>query len=257
MLTWFQLKKIVMSGYREIYKSLILFFTIAATTIYLYLRVLLYDFPFNLLYELKALFSVVLVGAAFATIIFAVVVVFEFFAAAPKLLVKRVFYWIRKSPVPVILAIALLLQACQGQTRVGVIKDFNTGLTATYKNIEPEEVFLVMNDEKLGHNDIPIGESFMLINRNVKGLVEKDGKVSVGCSLVIADKNGKKLLDEADLFKGKDVLSKNEVNYLRATINTGEPMEWEEKYTVHVTFWDKFGTGKIENKVTIRAIDIP
>ena len=257
MLTWFQLKKIIMSGYREIFKSLVIFFTIAATTIYLYLRVLLHDFPFNLFYELKAMFSVILVGAGFATILFLLIVLVEFLAIAPKLLVRRIFYRARRSPLPAILAIMLLLQACQGQTKVGVIKDFTTGLTASYKNIEPEEVFLVMNDEKLGHNDIPIGESFMLINRNVKGLVEKDGKVSVGCSLVMMDKNGKKLLDEADLFKGKDLMNKNEVNFLRATINTGEPMEWEEKYTVLVTFWDKFGTGKIENKVTIRAIDIP
>jgi hypothetical protein len=34
-------------------------------------------------------------------------------------------------------------------------------------------------------------------------------------------------------------------------------MQWEEKYDVAVTFWDKNGNGKIENKVTIRSIDIP
>jgi hypothetical protein len=144
-----------------------------------------------------------------------------------------------------------------GQGKVGIMKDFNTGLVTNYSGIEPEEVFLVMNDEKLGHPDIPIGESFMVINNKVKGLVEKDGKVSVGCSLVLSDKNGKKLIDEADLFKGNDVIDKNSAEYLRCTINTGEPMEWEEKYNVQVTFWDKYGKGKIENKVTIRMIDIP
>jgi hypothetical protein len=40
-------------------------------------------------------------------------------------------------------------------------------------------------------------------------------------------------------------------------VSTGKPMQWEEKYDVAVTFWDKFGDGKIENKVTIRSIDIP
>jgi hypothetical protein len=159
--------------------------------------------------------------------------------------------------VPFVLMMAFILGGCNGQTRVGVMKDFSTGLVTNYSGIAPEEVFLVMNDEKLGHTDIPIGESFMVINNKVKGFVEKDGKVSVGCSLVLSDKNGKKLIDEADLFQGNDIIDKDKADYLRCTINTGEPMEWEEKYDVLVTFWDKYGKGKIENKLTIRAIDIP
>jgi hypothetical protein len=35
------------------------------------------------------------------------------------------------------------------------------------------------------------------------------------------------------------------------------PMDWEETYAVNVTFWDKNGHGKIENNVSIRAIDMP
>lgn len=34
-------------------------------------------------------------------------------------------------------------------------------------------------------------------------------------------------------------------------------MQWEEKYDVEAVFWDKNGTGRITNKVTIRMIDIP
>lgn len=114
-----------------------------------------------------------------------------------------------------------------------------------------------MNDEVLNHTDIPIGEKFFLINDNVKGLKEKDGKISVGCSLKITDQKGKVLLDEKDLFKGEDVFKKEDAKMLRCTINTGDPMQWEEKYDVQVKFWDKYGDGYIENKVTIRAIDIP
>jgi len=44
---------------------------------------------------------------------------------------------------------------------------------------------------------------------------------------------------------------------LKCTVSTGESMKWEEKYNVAVNFWDKNGNGKIENKVTIRMIDLP
>lgn len=137
------------------------------------------------------------------------------------------------------------------------MKDVATGLTARYEDIQPGEVYLVMNDEVLNHTDIPIGESFSIMNKDVKGLKVKDGKISIGCSLTIADSAGNKLLDEADLFAGGGLFNEADASLLRCTVNTGEPMQWEEHYTVTATFWDKYGDGKIENVVVIRAIDIP
>jgi hypothetical protein len=43
-----------------------------------------------------------------------------------------------------------------------------------------------MNNEVLNHTDIPVGESFILANDNIKGTVVENGKVSVGCSLQIS-----------------------------------------------------------------------
>ena len=60
---------------------------------------------------------------------------------------------------------------------------------------------LVVIERKLGHTQIPPGEKFVVINEHVKGLVVKDNKISIGCSLVIADSRGKELMNEADLFK--------------------------------------------------------
>lgn len=139
----------------------------------------------------------------------------------------------------------------------GIKKDLTTGLSSSYKNMEPQKVFLVMNGEELNHTDIPLGEKFYVINDNVKGLTEKDGKVSVGCSLQIIDKKGKVLLDETDLFRNADIFDRDSATVLRCGVTTGNPMQWEENYDVHVKFWDKYGDGNIENKVTIRAIDVP
>jgi hypothetical protein len=156
----------------------------------------------------------------------------------------------------VIIALSTLLYACNAQ-QAGISKDMNTGLVTSYKGLTTGETKMIMNGEVLNHTDIPLGESFVITNEKVKGLTIKDNKVSVGCALTITDKNGKTLLSEPDLFKGQDVFEKDKADYLKCTVNTGKPMEWEEKYDVTVVFTDKFGKGRIENKVTIRAIDIP
>ncbi|HEV7333178.1 MAG TPA: hypothetical protein VGN63_19240 [Flavisolibacter sp.] len=139
----------------------------------------------------------------------------------------------------------------------GSINNAATGLRAVYRNMEAERVKLVMNDEVLGHADIPLGEKFYIINEGIKGLESKEGKVSVGCSLQITDENGTIILNEPDLFQGNDVFNEKEVKYLRCAVSTGLPMEAEYYYTVKAKFWDKYGDGFIDNTVRIRSINIP
>jgi hypothetical protein len=139
----------------------------------------------------------------------------------------------------------------------GNINQPSTGLKTSYRNIETSNVKLVMNDEVLGHSDIPLGEKFYIINEGVKGLTVRDGAVSVGCSLLITDEAGTVIMNETDLFSGNDVLKNDEVNQLRCAVSTGLPMESENHYHVKARFWDKYGDGFIENTVKIRVIDMP
>lgn len=140
---------------------------------------------------------------------------------------------------------------------VGVKKDLTTGLVTSYKEMEPAKVFLVMNDEVLNHTDIPIGEKFIVINDGVSGLITKNDKVKVGCYLKVTDQAGNILLEEKDLFANNDEFLSKDARMLKCTVTTGEPMKWEERYNVSVSFWDKQGKGRIDNTVTIKAIDIP
>ena len=155
------------------------------------------------------------------------------------------------------IACSLLFSCKSGIPSVGVIKNISAGLTAHYKNLKPEKIYLTMNSEEINHTDIPLGESFLVINEGINGFQERNGKVSVGCALVIKDKQGNKLLNEKDLYELHDVYDKDSINFLRCTVSTGAPMKWEETYEVVVTFWDKYGDGKIENNLSIRCIDIP
>lgn len=229
-----------------------------AAGVYAWARILFYEVPFSLSEDASIFFKMFILSWGILSGLKASLILLELTVA---LIQKKM----KLSPVArklgsafIVLAIlSILMYSCQAQVSVGVKKDFNTGMIASYRNMEPSEVLLVMNDEVLTHNDIPIGEKFLLINKDIKGLTVKGGKVSVGCALTITDKNGKKLLEETDLFRGKDVFDKNDATNLKCTVSTGDPMEWEEYYDVVATFWDKYGDGRIENNVKIRMIDIP
>jgi hypothetical protein len=151
----------------------------------------------------------------------------------------------------------IVFTGCKQVESKGVMKDINTGMVTHWTKTSPESVVLVMNGEQLGHTDIPLGESFQLIAKNIQGLSNKNGKISVGCALTIADKSGKPLLNEADLFAGQSEFAVADDQFLRCTINTGAPMQWEENYDVTVRFWDKNSTGQIESKFSIHMIDVP
>ena len=156
------------------------------------------------------------------------------------------------------LLVITLLFSCNSQPLVGVSTDINTGMVTTYSKIKPEEAVLIMNEEKLGHSQIPLGEKFVVVNSNVQGLVVKDNKISVGCSLIISDLDGKELLHEEDLFKDNSgIFEEKDAEYLKCTVSTGKPMEYDKYYNVAVRFWDKYGSGSIDNKIRIEIIDIP
>lgn len=151
----------------------------------------------------------------------------------------------------------LLLASCKGQLKYGYLKDAGNGITTSWTNMEPRQVVRVMNGETVSHNQVVLGQSFAVVNQGVQGLVVKDGMVSVGCSLTILDSSGNKLMAEPDLFKGNDVWPPDKATELKCTINTGKPMDWQQEYQIVVTFWDKYGKGKLENRLTAYIEDIP
>lgn len=226
--------------------------------IYISMHIFFIDLPFKTGSELTTLVKLISIASGFALCISIAIPI----AGFVDLLILKKKRWSFPMQIkiitPVLIATIVLLSACNTPlVKTGIKKDFNTGMTTSYTGIEPEKVFLVMNNEVLNHTDIPIGESFLVVNDGIKGMQTKDGKVKVGCSLSITDQQGKVLLNEKDLFAGHDEFEEKDAKMLKCTVSTGEPMKWEEKYNVAVTFWDKNGNGKIENKLTIRSIDIP
>lgn len=231
--------------------------TLFAISVYLWVRILLHDIPFEIMEETSMLLQMILTSCAVVALCTGSFYSMSFMIAKRnKIVAKLKPMKYQLTQLLILVVIAGVLAGCNAYAQ-GIKKDMNTGMVTHYKGLVVEDAQIVMNNEVLGHTDIPIGESFVIINQGIKGLTVKSDKVSVGCSLTITDKNGNVLLSEPDLFKGNDVLDKNKAEYLKCTVNTGAPMEWEEKYNVKVVFTDKYGTGTIENNVTIRIIDIP
>ena len=168
-----------------------------------------------------------------------------------------------KCVMPLVIISMVACHSSQTETKNGVATiegmkvDSSTGLTAKYTGIEPGKIFLMMNGEVLNHTDIPIGDSFTIVNQNPKGFVVKFGNISLGCSLLIEDSTGKKILSKPDLFSKNNLIDEANATLLTCNVPTNDSMKWEERYKVTVVFWDKYGNGKIENTVTFRSIDIP
>ncbi|MGN6437140.1 MAG: hypothetical protein ACTHMM_11430 [Agriterribacter sp.] len=228
-----------------------------AGSVYLWVRILLHEIPFEWKEEMAVLMQLVLTSWVIIALSKAAFQLVPYIVTHRKQLILQLNpYKQQLAQLLAVIVIAGFLAGCNAHA-LGIKKDLNTGMVTNYSGLSAEDSKIIMNNEVLGHTDIPLGESFIIVNEAVKGLTVKNNKVSVGCSLTIADKSGTVLLSEPDLFKGNDVFEKDSISYLKCTVNTGQPMRWEENYTVTVVFTDKFGNGKIENKVTIRMIDIP
>ena len=257
MLRIFNNKKLLEPRTINILRGSFLVALLTSFAVYLSVRLLFFEIRNSFTEELLLIARVALVAlqiGAGISILLILVSNMEDFLKNPR--------WPRKLKLVRVVSLVIVLSGflsipSVAQTKTGVKKDINSGLVTTFQGLEPAEIEMVMNDEVIHHHDIPLGEKFIIRNKNVKGFVVKNGKVSVGCSLTITDSKGKKVLDFADLFKGKDLFKLEDMNNLKCTISTGNPMDWEKMYTVQVTYWDKYGKGKLVNKVKIRTIDIP
>lgn len=227
-----------------------------SVSVFGWLRIMFFDFPFSVAEEAVSLAKTI---GTYWMLTLGVKVLLN--------LGLEIFDWMRKpaaiktsfstvGAAATVLLFASALISCNIPP-TGIKKDFNTGMVTKYSGLIPGETDMIMNGEVIKHTDIPLGQSFTIMNKDIKGMVVKDEKVSVGCSLRIADSTGKDIFFAEDLFKDTPTFHKDSATNLKCEVNTGQPMDWNKKYAVTVIFWDKYGEGKIENTTQISAIRIP
>ncbi len=239
------------------FQKSILLAAIAGSAVFLFTRTIFFEIPFCFVEDLNNLFKTIAVSWLLLIILHTGFYLLGKLLHVIAILLKHIPIR-QKNGIGLVLVIltASFLFSCT-QNKKGSYTNLTTGMVTSYQHIAVGQTDMVMNKEVINHRDIPLGESFEIINTTVKGLVVKEDKVAISCSLFIKDVQGNVVFNENDLFNGNGNFHKDSASYLRCTINTGSPMEWDEEYTVVTVFKDKNGKGQIENKVVIRMIDIP
>ena len=145
----------------------------------------------------------------------------------------------------------LILTSCSGGFSKGVKKDIGTGLIATYNGFSVDDVYIVIDGKKALNNKVPLGKKLYIEAAGVDFYEVVDGKVFPGCSIILTDKAGKELLNLPDAFTDlNEGVNAKDATMLDASLNTGEPMEVGQTYTLKVRFYDK---KKKENEIVTQV----
>ena len=135
----------------------------------------------------------------------------------------------------------------------GTKKDLVTGLSISYNGFGVDEVLLVGPDNiAKSNNEVQLNTQIAIVAQGLVNYVLKDDKAFPGLMLAVTDKQGKAVIDEADLFAGTEGYSATDAAVLRGTITVGDPMKAGETYHVKMRVWDK---NKIENEL-VAEVDI-
>jgi hypothetical protein len=141
---------------------------------------------------------------------------------------------------------SLLLFSCQYSQ--GVKKDLATGLTASYNGFSIDDIYLSdAEGTRVNNNKFPMGSKVFVTATGVEFFKVNNGRVYPGCTIVLTDKTGNKILNLPDAFADMtNGFTVNEAKTLQASVNTGNPMVAGETYHLSVLFFDKH---KKENKI--------
>lgn len=133
---------------------------------------------------------------------------------------------------------ALILTACNFSA--GTNKDLRTGLSYSYNGFAVEKVLLVDSENSIKtDNEVVMNSKVAIAIEGLTNYTLKDNKAFPGMQLLVTDKQGTSVVQEADLFADSPGYSAEDAAFLRGTVTIGEPMKKGETYHVKVRVWDK------------------
>ena len=137
-----------------------------------------------------------------------------------------------------LIAMVFILSACSFSK--GVKKDLSTGLSYNYNGFGVENVLLVdPNNEAMHNNKVQLNTVTNMIVVGLTNYGLKDGKVFPGMKIVVTDKNGNAVINQADLFSDTPGYPAESASQLRGSITVAQPMKSGETYHVKMRVWDK------------------
>jgi len=142
--------------------------------------------------------------------------------------------------------LALLAAACNFSA--GTNKDLRTGLSYSYNGFAVEKVLLVDSENSIKtDNEVVMNSKVAIAIEGLTNYLLKDDKAFPGMQLLVTDKQGTAVVQEADLFADSPGYSAEDAAFLRGTVTVGDPMKTGETYHVKVRVWDK---NKPDNELT-------
>lgn len=148
----------------------------------------------------------------------------------------------------------LAVTGCEYNFSKGVDKDLLSGLQVNNDGLSYEEVYLSVDEEVTNENVFDFGKEVYMNFTGIEYFEEDDnGMVYPGAMMVVADKSGKELMEEDDLFAQYDEtgVETSLAKDLFVSLMIGTPLEEGEQYTWYVKIWDKLGGGEIEATMDI------
>ncbi len=150
------------------------------------------------------------------------------------------------------LSFIYMLSTCN----VGVNKDLLTGLTYSYKGLSLEDAYLTIDNDELKTNEVQYGKRVNIVLTGIKGYELDNGKVKIGCKIVVNNNEGEAVLSEDDAFSASYAggLAPEDAEVLSTALTVGKPLEIGNEYTWKSLFWDKNGKGTINTEIKIKII---
>lgn len=140
----------------------------------------------------------------------------------------------------------LFLAACSFSA--GTNKDLATGLSYSYSGFSVDKVVLVDSKNTIKtDNEVTMESKVAIAVEGLSNYSLKDDKAFPGLMLLVTDKQGIAVIDEADLLAGGDGYPAKDAAFLQGSVTVGTPMKSGETYHVKVRIWDK---NKPENELT-------
>jgi len=147
----------------------------------------------------------------------------------------------------------LFLVAFSGcQFSKSVKKDLVSGLLTTGSGLSCDNVYLSVNDEKTDRNTFIYGEEFHINFNNIEGFKKDNDYVFPGMALVVTGKAADTVFQTNDLYSEYTNGLKLSPLLLISDITVASPMKSGNEYTLHVSIWDKKGTGTFSAKLDFK-----
>jgi hypothetical protein len=130
------------------------------------------------------------------------------------------------------------------------------GIKLETKVLDVTDHYLSAGEGKVSSHEFITGTRLYFIMVGVKGFAIRNEKANPGCSMIVTDREGNKIMELPDLFSENvsGIDPSLIASQLKLTLAIGKPIEEGRDYNWKVRVWDKNGNGEIMADIPLRIV---